>query len=365
MKIQGVKYVCSRGTSGYAEAAKDYIIGLHSKNIPISVKHLICDDSIYQIGERNEIVNSLVDKKINYNKLILHCTPDHWSKQIKENKKKNTEVIGMTVWETDKIHPLWTKYINEVDKVIVPCEWNQQVFENCGVYKPIEVIPHIFHSSPKVNASIKEIKEDEFVFYCINNWTIRKGFEDLITAYLNEFTSKDKVVLVLKTYKSAYTQEENQKIRNIVEDIIKKYKTPAKIILLLKQMSDEQIAGLHNIGHCFVSLTKAEGFGLGLFEAAGNGIPVICTGYGGQTQFIKDYLIDYKLIPVEGTPWIKWYKNDQHWAQPDINHASSLMRYVFNNRSESQLAAAYNMRNIEENFNLKVVTNKLIKFLNE
>jgi len=363
--ITGVKYVCSRGTSGYAEVAKDYIIGLHNQGIPISVDLHKVDDSLFEIGERNEIVNSLVDKKIKYNKLIIHTIPEHWEKFIKKYKTKGVEVIGVTVWETDLLYPLWPKFINEADKVIVPCKWNKEVFLKSAVHKPIEVIPHIYKPTQEVKGLIKGIEPDDFVFYCINNWTVRKGMRDTITAYLNAFTSKDKVALVLKTYKNAYTEEENQKIRDIIKDIVKKYKTPAKIILLFNQMVDEQISALHNIGHCFVSLTKSEGFGLGLFEAAGLGKPVICTGFGGQTDFIANYLVDYKMVSVDGMPWIKQYRNDQHWAQPDIKHASYLMKMVYENYPLALSFAKNQQENIINNFNSRIVTNKLIKFLNE
>ncbi|MDD3988291.1 MAG: hypothetical protein PHC93_05005, partial [Candidatus Omnitrophica bacterium] len=83
------------------------------------------------------------------------------------------------------------------------------------------------------------------------------------------------------------------------------------------------------------------------------------------TDFVKDFLVNYKLIPVDGMPYTKWYRKTQHWAQPDIKHASSLMRFVFDNYPTAQIYALNNQKNVQQNFNSEVVINKLVRFLNE
>lgn len=362
--ITGIKYICPRGTSGYANAAKDYIIAL-SETTPVTVELLKMDDSDYLTGERNSKVNSLVDRNIEYNKVIIHTTPEFWGNIIKKEKKEGVEIIGTTVWETDRIDDRWVDWINAVDKVIVPCTWNKEVFEDCGVYKPIGVIPHISHPIPYVKAFIPGIEKDDYIFYTIGQWSNRKGVDDTIKGYLNTFTKEDKVCLVVKTFKDNYSESEKQVVRNLVNNIIKTYPDPAKIILLLNEFSDDKITALHHIGDCYVSLCKSEGWGLGAFDAMRVGNPVIITGYGGQKDFVKRFLVNYKEVSVEGMEWIPWYNISQRWAQPDLEHASQVIRKVYNNKEEIKKYVKVDSSIVERKFNNITVSKKLIKFLNE
>jgi glycosyltransferase involved in cell wall biosynthesis len=363
--IKGIKYICPRGTSGYSEAAKDYIIALnkHYKDIPLSVHYLKFDNSLYEGGERNTIVNSLVDKKIKYNKLILHSTPEHWPELIKKFKTKDCEVIGLTVWETDKLCPKWIEWINQVDKVIAPCSWNKEVFINSGITKPIEVISHVYKVLPEAKCKIKGVEDNEFVFYTIGQWSVRKGIDDTIKAYLDAFTNQDKVCLIVKVFRSSYAESEKNILRKSIQKIINNYLIPAKIILLLNELTDEQIAALHHLGNCYVTLHKAEGFGLGMFDAAGTGNPVISTGLGGQMDFLRFGAVDYKLAPALGMGHIPWYLPDQNWAKPDIENASKLMKEFYQNYNSYLYFADIQKRNIERNFDSETVANKLTWFL--
>ena len=97
-------------------------------------------------------------------------------------------------------------------------------------------------------------------------------------------------------------------------------------------MTDEEILNLHALSDCYVSLCKAEGWGLGAFEAHNYNKPVIITRFGGQEDYLGSdypYLIDYSLMPVRRMPWIPWYNETQKWAQPDLGHAIKLMREVY------------------------------------
>ena len=58
------------------------------------------------------------------------------------------------------------------------------------------------------------------------------------------------------------------------------------------------MAALFARADCYVSLHRAEGFGLTLAEAMALGKPVIATGFSGNTDFMtpaNSYLVDWKL----------------------------------------------------------------------
>lgn len=339
---KSVKYVAPTGNSGYAEAAKDYMVGLHNLGVDVTHQYFVFDATDRQNeGERQELVRSLVNREIEYDNVIVHSTPEHWPDKVRENKGK--KIIGMTVWETTRLHPEWVPYINMVHEVVVPCEWNKKVFEESGVIRPITVVPHIMRPQENVEAEIPGT-EGKYVFYTVGQWYNRKGIDDTIRAYLTAFNSSHKdVVLVVKAFSSDFSEGQKQVTRERVEAVISEFSDPAMVVLLPNEMTQIQMDAIHTIGDCYVSLCKAEGWGLGAFDAAGRGKPVVMTGFGGQMDFLKKGqhgIVNYKLIGVDGMPWIKWYLPEQKWAQPNIQQAAELLRGVYEKRlkpSRSQL----------------------------
>jgi len=104
-----------------------------------------------------------------------------------------------------------------------------------------------------------------------------------------------------------------------------------KVILINKTMTDNEVKNLIRCCDCFVSLHRSEGFGRGLAEAMFLGKPVIATGYSGNLDFMNkenSLLVDYKLIPLKEGEYPNW--RDQHWADPDTDHAASFMSELLN-----------------------------------
>src|SRR5581483_6370804 len=114
-----------------------------------------------------------------------------------------------------------------------------------------------------------------------------------LQAYLRAFTSDDLVRFVLKTTERdlsarvPFTKWRPIRTRSTVERMRKRIRNAPPVVMHTEEMSRSQIRELHDQGHCYVSLTHCEGWGLGAFDAASLARPVIMTGYGGQTEFLK------------------------------------------------------------------------------
>ena len=123
---------------------------------------------------------------------------------------------------------------------------------------------------------------------------------------------------------------------------------------------------LHGLGDCYVSLARTEGWGLGAYEAAMLGKPVVMTGYGGQLDFLDPNLanlVDYELVPVNEPNWSANYRADDVWAEPSIDHAASLLRDVFLNRSSANERARRLADRNARKFSRPVVTEALLRAL--
>ena len=195
--------------------------------------------------------------------------------------------------------------------------------------------------------------------------TERKHPIALLKAYWHAFQNHENVALVLKTYRSNYSDGEKDAIRGTIKNL--KSMCPLdnhpSVYLIPDMLSEEEIAGLHARGDCYVSLDRGEGFGLSPFQAGAKGNPVIVTGFGGSLEYAKSdnsYLVDYNLTPVYGMPWSPWYKSDQLWAEPSVYDGAMKMRHVFNNQEEAKEKGLKIQSYIHDNFSWSVIGQKII-----
>jgi glycosyltransferase involved in cell wall biosynthesis len=347
--LKGVYYIGQYGTSGYAQAAKGYLYHYFSNSIPITWEPLYFDNS--KLSEDNiydVVIKSLINRPIaQHDMVIMHCTPDLWPKYWQEKPKilEGKIVNGYCTWETNRLPKSWVECMNRyVNEVWCPSTYNADSFRESGVTKPIRVVPHIFLPQPLPDPnSVKLVdmrngdkveKDGRYTFYTIGEFNARKGIEDTIQAFCEAFKETDPVRLILKVHYRSYLSENKATCENLIVKELKKYPYHPPVVCLLENMSATELLALHSIGDCYLALTKAEGFGLTIFDAHNYGKKVIATGYSGHVDFLgKNYpgLIRYKVGPVKGMASFSLnYSEEQSWAYPDVEHAIELMRKAVN-----------------------------------
>ena len=326
--------------SGYAACGRTYIKALIDKGHDVTINQVTFEAARPDIGEFTEYINPNIGRNIDYDINLIHLTPEQYPIHMQHGKIN----VGFTVWETTKIPQLWVECCNKMDAIIVPCKWNVEVFRDSGVVVPIYCVPHVVDYQGKdadvPPFSVDGVPDGAFKFYSIFQFVERKDPVSILKAYWHAFTAGDNVALILKTYRSDYSDAEKQ----IVIETIKRLKASipmpsgvihAPVYVITDMLSVDEITGLHKYGDCFVNFNRAEGFGLPEAEAAVLGNPVIVTGFGGVLEYLNNgnsLLVDYTLTPVSGMPHIPWYTGDQLWAQANVYHASELMKQIYNDR---------------------------------
>lgn len=362
----GIKYIAPVWDgSGYAEAARNYVLSIYRQGYPITLTPITFEKTRPDLGKDGEILRSLVNAKIDYDKIIVHSTPDLWHNFTHTEFGKY--IIGYTVWETSQLHPTWVEACNKVSEIWLPSDWNLEVFKESGVYTPLYKIPHAIEV-PDLDAlpnfNLEGVSNDAFVFYSIFQWQERKNPYGLLASFCSAFSNVDDVILVLKTYRHNLGTDKDA-VRELIMDFRKYVTLPKfpKMYLVVENMSKENIMGLHKRGDCFLLLQRSEGWGLPHFEAASVGNPVITTGYGGQTEFLKEdnsYLLDYNLSPVSGMTWSPYYTAEQYWADVDAKQAIDTMRHVYNNHDEAKDKGLKARQYIKDNFTWDIVGKKIV-----
>jgi glycosyltransferase involved in cell wall biosynthesis len=268
---------------------------------------------------------------------VAHLVPEYYP--LVQETAPAGPFVAHTVWESDRLPHHWPDLLNATDLVIVPTEWNREVFVAGGVRVPVTVVPHVVtEPDPGDHGEGLAIADDLVVFYTIGRWDERKAVFRTVRAFLDAFTADDPVTLVVKTgmtiemppsewgaqSRLAYTTAWQ------LASIVREYRSPARVQLEVDKWSQARVDGLHHRGDCYLTLARGEGWGLGVFDATAFGNPVIATGWGGFVEYLTAndaYLVDHRVVPVHSSAFAS-YSPDQHWAEADTEHAVELLRTV-------------------------------------
>lgn len=387
--LRGLKYISWADNTGYAIGAKAYIKALVDAGVPLTWTPMLPDEAGYV--ERSDLswledpLRSVCNRTIDYDTVLINATPESFPAVIERERATGRRVVGYTTWELDRLPSHWPDILNRLDGVIVPCRWNREVFSQSGVTVPIHVVPYFLESSAARKASEADKaamlariglagRVRPFIFYTIGHWSHRKAQYLMLEAYLRAFDSNDSVLLVIKTnekdvthwrrhWRNGFRRRHPSPVETVA-DRLRSCTSPAPVIVIADEtLGDGEIDALHEIGDCFVSLTRSEGWGLGAFEAAGRGNPVVITGYGGQTDFLDStnaMLVDFKLVPVH-EPAYSSYSPTQQWAEPSISDAVRKMRDVFENRETARERARRQADSIARDFSRKAIVDSLLR----
>lgn len=113
----------------------------------------------------------------------------------------------------------------------------------------------------------------------------------------------------------------------VLERLREEARRSPELLLLEKSLDRPGVTALMAACDCFVSLHRAEGFGLPLLEAMALGKPVIATGWSGNLDFMTEgnsLLVQYRLQTLRET--LGPYERGQAWANPDLDHAAFCMQ---------------------------------------
>ena len=150
--------------------------------------------------------------------------------------------------------------------------------------------------------------------------------------------------------------------------LLAKQPSPPRIILCTDDWPRQKIEWLHRRGNCFISLCHAEGWGIGAFEAAGRGKPVVMTGFGGQLDFLPEelaYLVKYTLAEVRDASTHSLFQSKQQWATASVRHGAELLRHVFEHQEDARKRAEKLRRHVHAQFGEVPVIKKLRDILEQ
>jgi glycosyltransferase involved in cell wall biosynthesis len=318
---------------------------------------------VWEDNEEREWLDTLIRKAAiysqqngQYDMSIQVTIPNEWQKMAPIN-------VGVTAGiETTKVSPIWLQKCNEMDRVITISQHSKQTLVNT-VYEAVnnntgqrvqlrcEKDVNIVHYPVKKYENLPELDlglSTKFNFLTVAQWGPRKNLGATIQWFIEEFIDNPEVGLVVKTFARGGCLFDKNAIFSELKKTISKYKDKkCKIYLLHGDLDDSEMHSLYNHKDikCLVSLTRGEGYGLPLFEAAYSGLPVLATDWSGHLDFLykptkdkkkKNKLkphfakVEFDLRPIAADAvWDGVLQKDSMWAYAQQGSYKMKLREVY------------------------------------
>ena len=258
--------------------------------------------------------------------------------------------IAFWLWELEEFPQDWMKSLDLVDEIWTPSEFTSSCIRKV-TDKPVITIPYCVTAptEPQYNRAYFKLPEDRFLFlvmYDTNSTMDRKNPVGALKAFCQAFSPEDQSVgLVLKM------NNPRKEDLDVLKDQLKEY---SNIYYITEVMDKVEVNSLIREADVFVSLHRAEGFGLVMAEAMLNGTPCIATDWSSNTEFMNSdvaCMVDYTFTTLEKSS--PPYEKGARWADANIDTAAAYMKKLKENPEYYRRLAENGKAYIEEKLGME------------
>ena len=329
---------------GVGEAARGIISALDAVRVPVLPVHgrwrpNSRQDHAYAMFDTDAAIFPVNIVCVNADVLAL------WMAEAGDHFRAGRYTIGLWWWEVNVFPGAWLPAFDLVDEVWVA---TQHVADSL---MPVSSVPVTKVTMPvsfppvRWRARADLGLPEGFLFMFIFDYHSvfeRKNPLAIVKAFKRAFPAGSGASLVVKSINHEQHVSEHERL------LLAAAEHP-DIHLIDRYVTADEKNSMIASADCYVSLHRAEGFGLTMAEAMWLGKPVIATRYGGNLEFMNDrnsWLVDHEMIAIR--PGCYPYPETGSWADPDVVQAVHHMRTVFENDDEVRRRAAMGQGELHE-----------------
>ena len=317
---------------GVGEAARVLVSTL--KSVDVSVSTINYTDTQSRMGHlySTDDVSRYQVALVSMNAEQLTHSPHRLGRDFYVNRY----VIGQWFWELEEAPEWYAPAWPIVNEIWAPTRFIEQMLRRSAPssvkisYVPLPV------TRPVVDESLSRahfgVNKRFMFFFAFDFMSVmkRKNPVGLVNAFIRAFPVGSGAQLVIKTINGDKRPQEHAQLLAAAAQ-------HSDITVMDKYLTRIETSSLTSLADCYVSLHRSEGLGLTLTEAMSLGKPVIATNYSGNIDFMdatNSYLVSWDRAAVGENA--EGYAADATWAEPNIDEASQLMRFVFENQAEAR-----------------------------
>jgi glycosyltransferase involved in cell wall biosynthesis len=258
------------------------------------------------------------------------------------------------MWELPRYPDEWARQLERFDEV-----WAGSRFIADAIGPAVSIpVVHLPLATQVTRLRLRgrrhyAIPEDAYAFlflFDLRSYAERKNPFGVIEAF-SRFLSRRpeaQACLVVKVHGTANAPEQATELVQRIAAL------RPRAVLVDQLMDEDEVHTLIYNSDAFISLHRAEGYGLGLAEAMCLGKPVVATAYSGNLDFMDDSvarLVPYSLVPVSPGAYPHW--QDQSWADPDIDAAAQAMVELYDDPETGRQLGRRASQHMQANFSFR------------
>lgn len=249
-----------------------------------------------------------------------------------------SNTIVYSVWERDRIDPGIAEQLAMVKQCWVPCAHNRDMLIRSGVpADKVHVVPHPYlPNDPLLRLTRRPttLHGGARRYYSIGRWEPRKGFDQLILAFLLAHHPDDNASLTIKWSGSGQWPgyvAADRVLASAAADLAVRssgwtaQSIASRVKLIGGRVNESMILKLHLDHNIYVSASHGEAWGLPAFDAKLAGNRLVYVPSGGVEDFAadSDCAVDVRDEPVH--PSYRW-EADAQWSGYSVRDLAQAMK---------------------------------------
>ena len=243
--------------------------------------------------------------------------------------------VAVVYWELAALDPAWRPILDRFDEVWVASGFMREAVAAGSDVTTRLVRPAIAPTGGAARSGGADLGVDPaaFTFFYgadASSGLARKNPQALWRAYADAFSPEEGACCIVKLSHADLDDPAVAEIRALAA-------SRRDVRFIPDLLSPDEMAALFQRCDSYVSPHRSEGLGLTVVEAMHAGKPVVCTGYGGVTDFVTDetaYVVAHRLTEVG--PDAAPYPSGFVWSDPDPASLRRQLRCVFDDREAAR-----------------------------